>query len=184
VGIFRRKFWVGACSHRSGPEYGATCSQRAPLYTATSSGSHLFPAIFGTAAFLVAAWVLSAGARARTGETVFRNDTLICAGDYRGHSCSSAAVELGFPGNPLWENSATLVTIMLLAHWIEMRSISQASGALEGIGETVAGHGGAHQWRRASRRPCVPNFRDGDVDSHPPRPERAGGRYRSGAPAR
>ena len=31
---------------------------------------------------------------------------------------------------PLWEELATLVTIMLLGHWIEMRSIAQAQGAL------------------------------------------------------
>jgi Cu2+-exporting ATPase len=39
-------------------------------------------------------------------------------------------VTLGYPGMPLWEELATLVTIMLLGHWIEMRSISQAQGAL------------------------------------------------------
>ena len=42
----------------------------------------------------------------------------------------SAAVTLGYPGMPLWEELATLVTIMLLGHWIEMRSITQAQGAL------------------------------------------------------
>jgi Cu2+-exporting ATPase len=42
----------------------------------------------------------------------------------------SVAVTLGYPGMPLWEELATLVTIMLLGHWIEMRSIAQASGAL------------------------------------------------------
>jgi Cu2+-exporting ATPase len=42
----------------------------------------------------------------------------------------SIAVTLGFPGTPLWEELATLVTIMLLGHWIEMRSINQAQGAL------------------------------------------------------
>jgi len=42
----------------------------------------------------------------------------------------SAAVTLGYPGMPLWEELATLVTIMLLGHWIEMRSINQAQGAL------------------------------------------------------
>ena len=31
---------------------------------------------------------------------------------------------------PLWEEMATLVAIMLLGHWIEMRSITQAQGAL------------------------------------------------------
>jgi Cu2+-exporting ATPase len=42
----------------------------------------------------------------------------------------SIGVTLGFPGMPLWEELATLVTIMLLGHWIEMRSITQAQGAL------------------------------------------------------
>src|SRR3546814_13052162 len=42
----------------------------------------------------------------------------------------SVVVTLGYPGMPLWEELATLVTIMLLGHWIEMRSISQAPGAL------------------------------------------------------
>ena len=41
-----------------------------------------------------------------------------------------AAVTVGYTGMPLWEELATLVTIMLLGHWIEMRSISQAQGAL------------------------------------------------------
>ena len=37
---------------------------------------------------------------------------------------------LGYPGEPLWWELASLVTIMLLGNWIEMRSIAQASGAL------------------------------------------------------
>ena len=43
----------------------------------------------------------------------------------------SAAVTIGYPGKPLWEELSTLVTVMLLGHWIEMRSISQAQGALK-----------------------------------------------------
>jgi Cu2+-exporting ATPase len=43
----------------------------------------------------------------------------------------SAAVTFGYPGMPLWEELATLVTIMLLGHWMEMRSITQAQGALK-----------------------------------------------------
>src|SRR6202022_2737739 len=49
----------------------------------------------------------------------------------------SAAVTLGFPGMPLWEELATLVTIMLLGHWIEMRSISQAQGALQQLAKLL-----------------------------------------------
>ena len=44
----------------------------------------------------------------------------------------SAVVELGLlDAQALWWELATLVTIMLLGHWIEMRSIDRASGALQ-----------------------------------------------------
>jgi P-type Cu2+ transporter len=37
----------------------------------------------------------------------------------------------------LWWELATLVTIMLLGHWIEMRSIDQASGALSELAKLL-----------------------------------------------
>src|SRR5207245_6860230 len=49
----------------------------------------------------------------------------------------SAVVTVGYPGMPLWEELATLVTIMLLGHWIEMRSISQAQGALGALAKLL-----------------------------------------------
>jgi Cu2+-exporting ATPase len=49
----------------------------------------------------------------------------------------SAAVTLGAPGMPLWEELATLVVIMLLGHWIEMRSINQAEGALKELAKLL-----------------------------------------------
>jgi Cu2+-exporting ATPase len=38
---------------------------------------------------------------------------------------------------PLWWELATLVTIMLLGHWIEMRSINQAQGALQELAKLL-----------------------------------------------
>jgi Cu2+-exporting ATPase len=49
----------------------------------------------------------------------------------------SLAVTLGFPGSDLWWELATLVTIMVLGHWIEMRSISQAQGALKELAKLL-----------------------------------------------
>ncbi|MFO7569370.1 MAG: heavy metal translocating P-type ATPase [Smithellaceae bacterium] len=47
-------------------------------------------------------------------------------------------VELGFiRAEALWWELATLVTIMLLGHWIEMRSISQAQGALQELAKLL-----------------------------------------------
>ncbi len=49
----------------------------------------------------------------------------------------SVAVELGFDASALWWELATLVTIMLLGHWIEMRSISSARGALKELAKLL-----------------------------------------------
>ena len=43
----------------------------------------------------------------------------------------SATVVLGLPGNVFFWETATLIDIMLLGHWIEMRSVLGASRALE-----------------------------------------------------
>lgn len=78
----------------------------------------------------------------------------------------SAAVTVGFPGMPLWEELATLVTIMLLGHWIEMRSITRAQGALAELAKLLPdtavriandGSGGATEEVPVSR------LREGDI---------------------
>ena len=51
----------------------------------------------------------------------------------------SLAVTLGYPGEAFWWELASLVTIMLLGHWIEMRSIAQASGALHELAKLLPG---------------------------------------------
>jgi Cu2+-exporting ATPase len=45
----------------------------------------------------------------------------------------SAATVLGLEGMPLFWELATLIDIMLLGHWIEMRSVGEASKALESL---------------------------------------------------
>ena len=49
----------------------------------------------------------------------------------------SAATVLGLEGNPFFWELATLIDIMLLGHWIEMRSILGASRALEKLVELM-----------------------------------------------
>jgi P-type Cu2+ transporter len=43
----------------------------------------------------------------------------------------SSAVVLGLPGEVFFMELATLIDVMLLGHWLEMRSVAGASGALE-----------------------------------------------------
>src|SRR5262249_6256543 len=49
----------------------------------------------------------------------------------------SVAVTLGLHGMPLWWELSSLVTIMLLGHWIEMRSVSRAQGALQELAKLL-----------------------------------------------
>jgi len=42
----------------------------------------------------------------------------------------SVAVTFGFPGEPLYWELATLITVMLLGHWLEMEAVGRARGAL------------------------------------------------------
>src|SRR5438270_11422909 len=46
---------------------------------------------------------------------------------------ASAATSLGLLNVDLWAELSTLVTIMLLGHWLEMRSLGQAEGALAAL---------------------------------------------------
>ncbi len=99
-------------------------------------GAHLIPAVFGTAVFLYGGRVFLQGAAREIRARLPGMMTLI------GLAISvaflySAAVTLGFPGHALWWELATLVTIMLLGHWIEMRSIFQAQGALKELAKLL-----------------------------------------------
>jgi Cu2+-exporting ATPase len=74
----------------------------------------------------------------------------------------SLAVTLGYPGEALWWELATLVTIMLLGHWIEMRSIFQASGALRELARLLPSTAQRVVGERIEEVP-IANLGDGDV---------------------
>src|SRR5919107_5734543 len=52
-------------------------------------------------------------------------------------SATSWAGTLGLFQVEIWWELATLITIMLLGHWLEMRSIAQARGALSALAELL-----------------------------------------------
>ncbi len=100
-------------------------------FTAPSfPGAAYVPAVFGTAVFVYGGWVFIQGGigelrRGRPGMMTLISLAIGVAFVF------SLAVTLGYPGEALWWELATLVAVMLLGHWIEMRSISQAGGALK-----------------------------------------------------
>jgi Cu2+-exporting ATPase len=106
-------------------------------FTAPSfPGSDYIPAVFGTAVYLYGGWVFLAGGIRELRDRLPGMMTLISLAISVAF-VFSLAVTLGYPGDPLWWELATLVTIMLLGHWIEMRSIFQASGALRELAKLL-----------------------------------------------
>jgi Cu2+-exporting ATPase len=129
--MFRRKFW-GTLLLSIPTVVWAPMIQHWFGYEARGGpmASRWIPALFGTLVFIYGGWVFIKGA---IGELTDRRPgmmTLIALAITVAFAFS-LAVTFGFPGMDLWWELATLVTIMVLGHWIEMRSTSQAQGALK-----------------------------------------------------
>jgi len=129
VAMFRDKFWISLLLTIPMLIWGHML-QRAFGYTPPAvPGARWIPAVFGTGVFLYGGWPFIQGAMRELRDRLPGMMTLIALAITVAFAFS-AVVTLGYPGMPLWEELATLVTIMLLGHWLEMRSIMQAQGAL------------------------------------------------------
>ncbi|MGD2122253.1 MAG: heavy metal translocating P-type ATPase [Gemmatimonadota bacterium] len=99
-------------------------------------GSEYVPAVFGTLVFLYGGRVFIQGAVRELKDRLPGMMSLISLAISVAFFFS-IAVTLGFSGLALWWELATLVTVMLLGHWIEMRSVSQAHGALQELAKLM-----------------------------------------------
>src|SRR5467141_3844424 len=90
------------------------------------------PAILGTAVFLYAGLVFVRGAQGELADHKPGMMTLISLAIIVAFSTSLAAT-FGFFEIDVWWEVASLITIMVLGHWLEMRAISQARGALDAL---------------------------------------------------
>lgn len=129
VAMFRDKFLVSLALTVPTLIWGHMLQGALGYQAPTFAGSHHIAALFGTAVFLYGGTPFLKGALQEIRDRLPGMMTLIALAISVAFAFS-VAVLLGFPGTPLWEELATLVTVMLLGHWLEMRSISQARGAL------------------------------------------------------
>jgi P-type Cu2+ transporter len=136
VEMFRNRFWVALVLTAPAlvwePMLQDWFGYRAPDFP----GSRFIPAVFGTIVFFYGGWVFLEGAVRELRDRLPGMMTLIALAISVAF-LYSAAVTLGFEGHALWWELATLVTIMLLGHWIEMRSIFQAQGALKELAKLL-----------------------------------------------
>ncbi len=135
VGMFRDKFWIALALTVPTLIWGHMLRSIGFQPPGAAAGRWISP-IFGAATFLYGGRPFLKGAIGELRDRLPGMMTLISLAISVAFIFSTATL-LGFPGNPLWEELATLVTIMLLGHWIEMRSIAQAQGALKELAKLL-----------------------------------------------
>jgi Cu2+-exporting ATPase len=159
--MFRDKFWISLALTIPTLVWGHML-QRAFDYAAPRfPGAAWIPPVFGTAVFLYGGTPFLAGAVQELKDRLPGMMTLIALAISVAFAFS-AVVTLGYPGMPLWEELATLVTIMLLGHWIEMRSISQAQGALAELAKLLPSTATRIVGDHSEEVP-IADLRDGDI---------------------
>lgn len=126
---FKRLFWISLVLTIPTLVFSTGLQEILGLPGPRFPGSEYVSAAFGVAVFVIGGRVFLTGAwhelRGRQpGMMTLISLALLVAFGY------SVAVLLGFPGMDFWWELATLTTIMLLGHWIEMRAISGARDAL------------------------------------------------------
>src|SRR2546423_3526484 len=136
VSMFRDKFWVSLALTIPTLVWGHMLQGALGYHAPMFPGARWIQALFGTAVFVYGGWVFIQGAVREIKDRLPGMMTLIALAITVAF-LFSAVVTVGYPGMPLWEELATLVTIMLLGHWIEMRSISQAQGALGALAKLL-----------------------------------------------
>ena len=136
VKMFRNKFWVSLIISIPALLWDPMIQQWFKYQSPSFPGSTFIPALFGTIVFIYGGWVFLQGAFGELSRKTPGMMTLIALA-LNVAFFYSIAVMLGLKGHTLWWELATLVTIMLLGHWIEMRSISQAQGALQELAKLL-----------------------------------------------
>jgi len=99
-------------------------------------GSQYLPFIFGTFVFFYGGWIFLASAYRELRARVPGMMTLIALAISAAYFYSVFAV-LARAGHTLFWELTTLITIMLLGHWIEMRAVKGAKGALKELAKLL-----------------------------------------------
>lgn len=134
--MFKKKFWLSLAmtvpalvfSHTVQSWFGVSW---------VFPGSEYIPAIFGTIIFFYGGLVFLKGAKAELQNRTPGMMTLISMAITVAF-IYSVGVTFGFvEGMDFWWELATLVTIMLLGHWLEMASVQSAQGALKELAKLL-----------------------------------------------
>ncbi|OFW56086.1 MAG: copper-translocating P-type ATPase [Actinobacteria bacterium RBG_16_64_13] len=135
--MFRDRFWLSLVLTIPVVFWSAHIQELLGYQAPEFTGSAWTPAAIGTVVFLYGGPVFLKGAFRELRARMPGMMTLISLAISVAF-VFSWVVQLGLiNAEALWWELSTLVTIMLLGHWIEMRSISQAQGALKELAKLL-----------------------------------------------
>jgi Cu2+-exporting ATPase len=132
VAMFRDKFWLSLALTVPVVVLSQDIQDWFGYTIPTFPGIEYIPAIIGTIIFFYGGMVFLRGAQGELADRQPGMMTLISLAIVVAFVTSWAGT-LGLFEVEIWWELATLITIMLLGHWLEMRSIAQAQGALSAL---------------------------------------------------
>jgi len=136
VAMFRNKFWV--CLVLTIPVllYSENVARWLQISPPSFPGSMYVPFILSSVIFFYGGWVFIKGAIDELKNRLPGMMTLISLAIVTSYVYSLATV-FGLKGEGFFWELATLVTIMLLGHWLEMASVAKAESALDAIAKLL-----------------------------------------------
>ncbi len=132
VAMFRDKFWLSLALTIPVVLLSRDIQEWFGYSVPMFPGIEYVPAIIGTVIFFYGGLVFIRGAQGELADRKPGMMTLISLAIVVAFVTSWAGT-LGLFEVEIWWELATLITIMLLGHWLEMRSIAQAQGALSAL---------------------------------------------------
>src|SRR5215472_12133762 len=130
--MFRDKFWLSLMLTVPVVFWSTEVQRWFGYHAPVFPGSRFIPAILGTIIFVYGGKVFIQGAwhelsGRRPGMMTLISLAIVVA------FVASLAASLGFFQVDVWWELSTLISVMLLGHWLEMKAVTQAQGALNAL---------------------------------------------------
>ena len=135
--MFKQKFWLSLLFTAPVLYFSQAIQDLLGYNALTFAGSSYIPAIFGIVIFFYGGLVFLKSARAEIKARQPGMMTLISLAISVAFIYSSLITLKVIDGMDFWWELATLVTIMLLGHWLEMASVMNAQGALKELAKLL-----------------------------------------------
>ena len=134
--MFRDKFWVSLVLAVPVVGFSAMFADLVG-YEVPGWGTWI-PPVVGTFLFFYGGWPFLTGAKAELADRLPGMMTLISLAITVAFVASGlTTLEIGGLDLDFWWELALLIVVMLLGHWLEMRALGQASGALQALAELL-----------------------------------------------